>query len=71
MYRFNTPRDRMHVAAFRSIYRANPELAPVERFAYALVSTCDDALDRAGKHTLIEQWQATYADREMPNRGVL
>lgn len=55
-------RDRMHVAAFRSIFKAHPDLKPEARLAYAIVATCDEALDLSGKDALVQQWILTYGE---------
>ena len=55
-------RDRMHVAAFRSIFKAHPDLKPEARLAYAIVATCDEALDLSGKDALIQQWILAYGE---------
>ena len=53
-------RDKLQVTAFKSIFRANPDMDPNIRFAYAVVSTCDEALDITKKKDLIQQWVQTY-----------
>ncbi len=55
-----TVRDKLQVTAFKSIFKANPDLEPDVRFAYAVVATCDEALDLDGKKTLIQEWARVY-----------
>ena len=65
MKRTSTPqtiRDRMHVAAFRSIFKAHPDLKPEVRLAYAIVATSDEALEGKGQEALIQQWVRTYGE---------
>jgi hypothetical protein len=58
-----TVRDRLQVAAFKSIFNSNPDLRPELRLVHAIVATCDDALNNFGKETLIQEWIQTY-DRD-------
>ena len=53
-------RDRLQVAAFKSIFHSNPDLDPEMRLVHAIVATCDDALRVHGKETLIQEWIRTY-----------
>ena len=65
MKRSATPqvfKDRIHVAAFRSIFNAHPDLKPEARLAYAIVATCDEALDLSGKEALIQKWILAYGE---------
>ncbi len=62
-----TVRDRLQVAAFKSIFHSNPDLGPELRLVHAIVATCDDALKNYGKETLIQQWIQTY---EYEDRGI-
>ena len=55
-------RDRMHVAAFRSIFKAHPDLRPEMRLAYAILATSDEALDLSGKDALVQKWIDTYGE---------
>lgn len=55
-------KDRLHVAAFRSIFKAHPDLRPEARLAYAIVATCDEALDLSGKDALVQQWILAYGE---------
>ena len=55
-----TVRDRLQVAAFKSIFHSNPDLRPELRLVHAIVATCDDALKTHGKETLIQEWIQTY-----------
>ena len=55
-----TVRDKMQIAAFKSIFRANPDLIPEMRLVHAILATCDDALAVNGKEALIEQWTKLY-----------
>lgn len=53
-------KDRLQVAAFKSIFHSNPDLNPEMRLAHAIVATCDDALKTFGKEALIQEWIRTY-----------
>ena len=55
-----TVRDKMQIAAFKSIFRSNPDLVPEMRLVHAILATCDDALAAHGKESLIEQWTKQY-----------
>lgn len=55
-----TVRDRLQVAAFKSIFHSNPDLEPEMRLAHAIVATCDEALKTYGKEALIQEWIQTY-----------
>ena len=55
-----TVRDRLQVAAFKSIFHSNPDLGPEMRLAHAIVATCDEALRTYGKEALIQEWIQTY-----------
>ncbi len=55
-----TVRDRLQVAAFKSIFHSNPDLGPEMRLAHAIVATCDEALKTNGKEALIQEWITTY-----------
>ena len=55
-----TVRDRLQVAAFKSIFHSNPDLGPEMRLAHAIVATCDEALKTYGKEALIQKWIQTY-----------
>jgi hypothetical protein len=55
-----TVRDRLQVAAFKSIFHSNPDLGPEMRLAHAIVATCDEALKTYGKEALIQEWIQTY-----------
>ena len=57
-----TVRDKMQIAAFKSIFRCNPDLNPETRLAHAILATCDDALNHNGKETLIQKWIQMYAE---------
>ena len=56
-----TARDKLQVAAFKSIFRSNPDLRPEMRLARAVVATCDEALKTYGKESLIQEWIQNYA----------
>ena len=53
-------RDRLQVAAFKSIFHSNPDLEPELRLVHAIVATSDDALRTHGKEALIQEWIRTY-----------
>lgn len=55
-----TARDKLQVAAFKSIFRSNPDLGPEMRLACAVVATCDEALETHGKESLIQEWIQNY-----------
>jgi hypothetical protein len=39
-----TAKDKLQIAAFKSIFRSNPDLGPETRLAHAVLATCDEAL---------------------------
>ncbi len=55
-----TARDKLQVAAFKSIFRSNPDLGPEMRLARAVVATSDEALKIHGKAILIQEWIQNY-----------
>jgi len=57
-----TVRDKLQIAAFKSIFRCNPDLDPETRLVHAILATCDDALAVNGKETLIEKWINVYGE---------